>query len=56
MWWFIWWVSSDWQILEFTQEQIEENCVHIFRDIETTEEFIKSKCIRCWKERIYNLI
>lgn len=54
MWWFMWWVSSSWEILQLTQEEIEKNCIHVFRDISETELTITSKCIRCWKERLFN--
>ena len=50
----VWW-RSDWTVVELTQEQLQKNCVHVFRDIETTETYIKSKCIRCWLERTYNI-
>ena len=54
MWWAIWWISSDWKVIKLTQEELEKQCIHIFKDIEETDTYIKSKCIRCWKERIYN--
>lgn len=54
MWWIVWVAGPNGQI-EITQEQLQKNCVHVFRDINTTEESITSKCIRCWLERTYNL-
>lgn len=54
MWWIVWMATQSWQV-EITQEEIQKFCVHVFRDIETTEEHIKYKCIRCWLERTYNI-
>ena len=34
-------------LLTATQEEIEKNCIHIFRDIYEDDIIIKSKCIRC---------
>ena len=49
-----WW--SEWVVIkEQTLEELQKICIHIFKDIETTNTFIKSKCIRCWLERTYNI-
>lgn len=49
MWWSIWWVSSNWEIIT-----TNEVCIHIFRDVYEDDTSVTSKCIRCWIERIYN--
>ena len=49
------WVVEQDIYIEQPIEELQKFCVHVFRDIETTEEHIKSKCIRCWLERTYNL-
>lgn len=52
--WVIWWASSNWTIIKITQEQLQSNCIHIFRDDIITDTTITMKCIRCWLQRIIN--
>jgi len=56
MWWMFWWGGSDWTTIILTQDEIQTQCVHVWRDILEDETSITQNCVRCKLERKMNKI
>lgn len=42
-------------VIPMTQQEIEEHCIHVWRDTKEDENSIIQECIRCKKIRTFNL-
>lgn len=50
MWWLFWW-GGLWTTIITTPEEIQAQCIHVWKDILENEKNITQECLRCKLER-----